>query len=96
MTTRNLETEFDTVKDDIGKLRADIANLSASLSDATSDTVREQLSSIRGRIDQAASDARDHGREVLGDLADHIEERPLTSILMAFGIGLLVGKLFDR
>ena len=55
---RNLESEFDTVKDDLAKLRADITRLSEALTDATSDTVRDQLSSIRAQIDRVAGDAR--------------------------------------
>src|ERR1700719_521202 len=96
MTARNLETEFDTVKDDLTKLRADIAQLSAALKDVTSETVRDQLASIRGRIDAAAGEARVHGRQTIDELTDHIEERPLASVLLAFGVGLLIGKLLDR
>jgi len=39
MTSHNVESEFDTFKDDLAKLRADVANLSAALRDVTSDTV---------------------------------------------------------
>lgn len=96
MTTRNLEGEFDAVKDDLAKLREDIAHLSATLRDTTSETVRDQISSIRGRLDGITDEALDHGRHTLDELTEHIEERPLTSILLAFGIGVLIGKLLDR
>ena len=33
---------------------------------------------------------------VKDDLADHIEERPVSSVLIAFGVGILLGRLFDR
>lgn len=96
MATRNLESEFDTVKDDLSKLRNDIAHLSAALKDTTSATVREQIDTIRGRIDQIAGEARSHGRATLDELTDHIEDRPLTSVLIAFGVGVLLGRLLDR
>jgi ElaB/YqjD/DUF883 family membrane-anchored ribosome-binding protein len=96
MTTRNVEGEFDTLKDDLGKLRADVSNLSSALKDVTSDTVREQVEIIRARIDSIAADAKMQGRASLDDLTGRIEERPLASVLIAFGVGVLIGKLFDR
>jgi ElaB/YqjD/DUF883 family membrane-anchored ribosome-binding protein len=96
MTARNVEGEFDTLKDDLGKLRADVSNLSSALKDVTSDTVREQVEIIRARIDSIAADAKMQGRASLDDLTGRIEERPLASVLIAFGVGVLIGKLFDR
>ena len=96
MTTRNLESEFDVIKDDLVKLREDIANISAALKDATSETVRERVGALRGRIDELTEDARTQGRQAVDDLTDHIEEHPLTSILVAFGVGVLLGRVFDR
>jgi ElaB/YqjD/DUF883 family membrane-anchored ribosome-binding protein len=96
MATRNLESEFDTVKDDLSKLRSDISHLSAALKDTTSAGVREQIETIRSRIDRITDEARDHGRQTLDELTDHIEERPLASMLIAFGVGVLLGRLLDR
>ena len=96
MTTRNVEEEFDTLKDDLAKLRGDIANLSHALTDVTSDTVHDQIASIRGRIDSMTEDARTQGRQTLDDLTDQIEEKPLTSVLVALGVGILIGRMFGR
>jgi ElaB/YqjD/DUF883 family membrane-anchored ribosome-binding protein len=91
-----VENEFDTVKDDLAKLRSDISQLSATLKDLTSDTVRQQIETIRTRVDSITGEARQQGREVLDDLTDRIEEKPLASVLIAFGAGLLIGRLLDR
>ena len=97
MTSQHdVEGEFSAVKDDLARLRADIANLSAALKDLTADTVHEQIGSLKGRIDRMTHDAKDQGRQALDDLADHIEERPVSSVLIAFGVGILLGRLFDR
>ncbi len=96
MTTRKLDDGFDTVKDDLMKLRADIANLSLALKDVTSESVNEQIAVIRARIDQIGGEAREQGRQTLDDVTDYIEERPLASVLIAFGVGLLFGRLLDR
>jgi ElaB/YqjD/DUF883 family membrane-anchored ribosome-binding protein len=96
MTPHDVEGEFGAVKDDLAKLRSDIANLSAALKDLTSETVQERLDSLRGGIDRLTDDAKVQSREILDDLTDHIEEKPLTSILIAFGVGILLGRLLDR
>lgn len=96
MTSHDVEGEFGAVKDDLAKLRADIANLSAALKELTSDTVHDQIDSLRGRIDRMTHDAKDQGRQALDDLADRIEQRPVSSVLIAFGVGVLLGRLFDR
>jgi len=51
MTTHDVGSEFDTVKEDLAKLRSDIASLSNALKGVTSDSVHEQIASIRSRID---------------------------------------------
>jgi len=96
MTTLNLEGEFGVVKEDLARLRADVANLSAALKGATSGAVHEQMESLRSRLDNLTGEARVQGRQALDDLTDRIEDRPLASVLIAFGIGMLIGRLLDR
>jgi len=96
MTIHNVEEEFGTVKDDLAKLRGDIASLSHALKDVTSDTVHEQIAAIRNRIDNMTDDAKSQGRQRLDNLTDQIEEKPLTSVLIALGVGVLIGRLFAR
>jgi ElaB/YqjD/DUF883 family membrane-anchored ribosome-binding protein len=96
MTSHDVEGEFGTVKDDLVKLRADIANLSAALKELTSETVHDQIDSLKSRIDRLTGDAKIQGRQALDEVADRIEEHPLSSVLIAFGVGILLGKLFDR
>ena len=50
----------------------------------------------QGKQDRLTDDAKNQGRQALDDLADHIEERPVSSVLIAFGVGILLGRLFDR
>jgi ElaB/YqjD/DUF883 family membrane-anchored ribosome-binding protein len=96
MTERNIDGEFDNVKDDLAKLRNDLANLSNALKDVTSDTVNEQIALIRRRIDDITGEAKQQSRATLDDLTARIEARPLASILIAFGVGLLAGRILDR
>ena len=96
MTSHDVEGEFGAVKEDLAKLRGDIANLSNALRELTSETVHDHIESLRGGIDRLTDDAKLQSKQTLDGLAEHIEERPIASVLIAFGVGVLLGKLFDR
>jgi ElaB/YqjD/DUF883 family membrane-anchored ribosome-binding protein len=96
MTTAKIDGDLDTVREDLAKLREDVANLATSLKGATSEALHEQIDAVRERIDRLSGEARQQSRRTLDDLTDKIEERPLASILVAFGVGILIGRLLDR
>ena len=80
------------MREDINKLRDDLLNLSASLKDVASDAVRERLATIRGRVDHITGDNRDYPDEP----PNHIGMRPFFGAVLAFGAGLVIGRLLDR
>jgi ElaB/YqjD/DUF883 family membrane-anchored ribosome-binding protein len=93
---RQFESEFDTVRDDLTKLSNDIASLAESLKEGATDAAREKLAAARDRFERLTEEARTRSEEHLDNLAATIEERPLTSVLIAFGVGIILGRLFDR
>ena len=104
---RNLEEEFDTLKAGLDTLRKDISSLVSSLGDAATDEVKTRGRRARaavGRVsdragevwDDATNEASRRGREGVAALEQQIEERPFISLLVAFGIGLAIGKLINR
>ena len=46
--------------------------------------------------DDATNEASRRGREGVAAVKQQIEERPVISLLVAFGIGLVIGKLINR
>jgi len=105
--TRNLEQEFDTLREDIDRLRKDIGSLTETLGGAAADELRSV--GRRGRAaaqragkqaadaaDEAAEEIGKRARDGLAALEGGIEERPLTSVLLAFSLGVLLGKLVGR
>ena len=104
---RNLEEELDTLKAGLDTLRKDISSLVSSFGDASTDEVRTRGRRARaavGRVtdrasevwDDATNEATRRGREGVAAVEHQIEERPFISLLVAFGIGVLIGKLIDR
>ena len=104
---RNLEEELDTLKAGLDTLRKDISALVSSFGDAATDEVKTRGRRARaavGRVtdrageawDDATSGASRRGREGVAALEHQIDERPFVSVLVAFGIGVVIGKLINR
>jgi ElaB/YqjD/DUF883 family membrane-anchored ribosome-binding protein len=104
---RNLEEEFDALKAGVDTLRKDISSLVSSFGDAATDEVRTRGRRARaavGRVtdragevwDDATNEASRRGREGVAALEQRIEERPFISVLVAFGIGMVIGRLINR
>jgi ElaB/YqjD/DUF883 family membrane-anchored ribosome-binding protein len=46
--------------------------------------------------DDATNEASQRGREGVAAVEQQIEERPFISLLVAFGIGLVIAKVINR
>ena len=103
---RNLEEEFDTLKAGLERCARTSARSSAPR------RCRHRRSQARGRRtraavgratdragevwDDATNEASRRGREGVAAVKQEIEERPFISVLVAFGIGVVIGKLINR
>lgn len=82
---QELKAEFATLKDELANIGETVGRIAHSARDEG-----EQ------RIRSAASRSREQAKETLGAFEKEIEERPMTSIATALGIGFILGKLLDR
>jgi len=96
-----------TIEDDLTRLREEFEDLRSRLQDRSDDVrdtasrslrdgakeFRKNYGEARDTVGQALSDVTKQSRDGLATLEHRVEERPLTSLLVAFGIGLVVGRL---
>ncbi len=92
-----------TLKEDFERLRSDFQTLRSHLRDMGERRVneagaqgREQLDEIDALLRSFGSDLRARGELGQARVEDTIRERPLTSILAAFGLGMLISLLIGR
>ena len=82
-----------------GASAQDEGTLQEALS-GTADSVRKEVRREIERVREAAGEMVDRGREsverVRENVSDRVRERPLTSVLIAGGIGVLLGMLVAR
>jgi hypothetical protein len=68
------------------------------------DALRKDLDSLKSTlarkgmaaVDSAVSTARSSSEQGMAAIEHQIVDRPLTSVLIAFAAGVLIGKLTDR
>ncbi len=100
MDTKTDNEEIDALKEDINRLREDIANLASSVLGAASDTLDDAKDKVNGKTREARDEVMgkldeglDHGKQLLEDLDTQVTRHPVGSVLIAFGVGLLIAKI---
>ena len=70
-----------------------IARLREQVEVLMRDRVTPTLADVAGRAERSARDAQDLAREQAEALSGRVRERPLVSILVAIGVGYLIGRI---
>lgn len=85
----DVQAEFDALRRDIAGLTDAVARLVGESADDLKTQARDRAKRATAAAQQAASTA---GTRV----TDFVEEKPTTSLLIAFGVGLLFGSFVRR
>lgn len=100
MADKDMQEELQTIKDDVAKLRSDIADLVGLLKDLGAEkvgeaktTVEEELRAQREKLRRALGSAKERGKRTADDIEETITQHPLSSLLAAFGVGFILAKL---
>jgi ElaB/YqjD/DUF883 family membrane-anchored ribosome-binding protein len=87
--TENLGESAQDAADDLSSLRADIAQLT----DSVTTLVKAQVDFARQKLSDGASDAKNRLSDASSTLEASIERNPLIAVLIALGAGLVIGLL---
>jgi len=103
MSDRELKMDLDALKDELARLRGDFGDLARTLKDLTRDGVgaaREKLDEgAHGVLDELRSvldRIRHGGKDAVESVEQRLEKNPLVVVLVAVGVGFLMGKLLKR
>jgi hypothetical protein len=81
---------------DLAQLKADIADLKSALGKLVEDVKKGATKGVGREAERLYSRLADSSERSASALAREVEERPLTSLLIAFGIGFIGGRLLTR
>lgn len=92
MTERDTYQELDNLKSELSNIREDLSNLMAALKEEAG----SQASRVSEKMKAGYEASRDAGQKAYEKARQTVEDKPLVSVLAAFGIGFLMGKLLLR
>lgn len=100
---RSMRDDVDTIKSDLNNLKNDlrtIASDSAVAGRRVAAQAKDRLGEVAGQVGDKARSyygaAKGKGMEATEALEERIEEHPLASVGIAFGVGVLLGALVSR
>lgn len=95
--------DSDEVKKDIEELRKDLATLGKDVrklaKESADDASRRAASTVDGlqaRAEEAWSSVAEQGRDAAKEVEGTIKKHPLESLLVAFGVGVLLGNIIRK
>jgi ElaB/YqjD/DUF883 family membrane-anchored ribosome-binding protein len=96
MAERDLNKDVDAIKSDLDALRKDLSGVVETIKGSAKVRAEAELDALHKRLNQIAADLQASGRDSLRAFEGQIGDKPLVSVAVAFAVGLLIGKLFDR
>jgi ElaB/YqjD/DUF883 family membrane-anchored ribosome-binding protein len=97
------DQELDAVKAHIQALRTELATLTTHIKGLSSARLEQaqtagslKLEELSGDLQRAADAFRQQGQASIAQLESTIREKPLISLLAAFGAGVLLARLLER
>jgi ElaB/YqjD/DUF883 family membrane-anchored ribosome-binding protein len=81
---------------DLEQLKTDIADLKSAFGKLVDDLKKGATKGVGREAERLYSQLADTSERSASALAREVEERPLTALLIAFGIGFIGGRLLTR
>ena len=96
MAQDNLSKDVEVLRKDIGKLREDSSQWTHSIRERRKNEAGMAKDRISSELMAEFQSAKKRGLNAAHSVEGQITEKPLMSILIAFLVGLILGKLFDK
>jgi ElaB/YqjD/DUF883 family membrane-anchored ribosome-binding protein len=91
-----LRGEFDKLREELAGIRELLTSEAAEHLSGAKAAAESRLASLQAEVEKLAAQVKGQGTEVLNEIDRKVQERPLTSLAIAFGVGLLAAQLLRR
>ena len=110
LSERDLSREFDELKTGMKSVAEHVSALSQQLGERASEmaasvperlqqaatATAERTGAVGERARQLAGEMEKQSKAGIGAVSDYVQQYPVASLAIAFGLGLLVAKTLDR
>ena len=88
--------DLDAVREDLSRLRTDLRDLLQKLIETGKSETGATKERVLDEINEAFELTTERSKAAVQSLENKVQENPLISVLLAFIIGFIFGKLFER
>ena len=92
----DLKSNFNQLKSDVGKIVSNALGATKSTAQGGVESARGQANAAVDRARQSYDDLKTKGTDQYEQIGQMISEKPVTSALIAFGVGFVVAKFLTR
>ncbi len=100
--TQNVSQDVNALKDDLQRLRQDVATLTESLKKVVEEGAGvgrakavEELEDLYGQLKEGYESLRKEGKRARSGLEKEIEERPFVALVGSLVVGIVLGKMMS-
>jgi len=90
------DSDVAAILEDVQSLKRDFGVLLSRLKDNAVSSADSAANSLNNEAQRLYQNVADQGQRTARALSDRVEEQPLMSLFVAFGIGFLSGRLLSR
>lgn len=98
-----LKENVENVKDDVSRIRSDFSSITERLIDISRDAystknaeLQAEARKLYDELSETLEKSKLLGKGGVEEVERKIGERPFLSVLLAFLLGLLIGKLYEK
>lgn len=91
-----IKDDVEALRADFKQVKADLMELTRTLTQLTSRQASESLDDLKERRDRLETQLRSAANDARDTLEARVKDQPLGTLLIAFGVGLLIGKAAGR
>lgn len=102
-TVTKADQELDSIKEHVEALRTELALLTKHVKGLSGAALQRaqsagalKIEELGADLERAADALRQQGRASIAQVEDTVRERPVLSLLAAFGAGMLIARLLER
>ena len=96
MAQESTSKEFEALKEDLERLRADVESLLKTATAEQRRNAEEGAARAKAAGEAALGQVRDKANESIESIEQNVRHHPFLSLLAAFGVGMLIAQLVTR
>jgi ElaB/YqjD/DUF883 family membrane-anchored ribosome-binding protein len=91
-----VKNEVEALRADFKKISEDLKGLTKTITQLTAKQAAESVDDLKHKRDQIQAQLRNAAGEARSTLEEQVREKPLNTLLIAFAVGLVLGRGFGR